>query len=187
MRDGLMKSFKVIFCVVISIFFFPGISSAHQNGKVCSLDAAYSAGVKDANRDKDKRDDYSEPCEALLNKKYRQGYHDASNDSDTHHDGSHDQPKKQCLDHFGEKVCGYDCKKNVTNVMCAPKPNQQCIKGSFDEIACGFSCVKSGMSIKCATKHKYTCVAGSFDEIKCGKNCRKSFGHIECDEYDLGS
>lgn len=179
-----MKVYKVLLSAVMSVVLIPGIMFGHQSNKVCSLDAAYSAGVKDANRAEHQRDDYAEPCEALLNKKYREGYHDASQSAEDHHNS---EPEKQCLDHFGEKVCGYDCKKNVTNVMCAPKPNQQCIKGSFDEIACGYSCVKSGMKVKCATKHKYTCVAGSFDEIKCGKNCRKSFGRIECDEYDLGS
>ena len=151
----------------------------------CNPDAAYAAGMNDGKNGEDMNAYYANDCppDAGIQAAYRSGYqfglaHSTSGTSTTpaaHH---------QCVSSFGNKVCGYHCKKSGSEARCASTPDQFCVKGGFDEIACGYNCVKTDFAVRCAKRPKHNCVSDMVGSIKCGRNCRIEYGSVQCDSEE---
>ncbi|MBU2705659.1 hypothetical protein KCM76_06685 [Zooshikella marina] len=94
-------------------------------------------------------------------------------------------PKYQChKEAFGEKTCGYDCKKSAFDGwVCATHPEMNCVKDVTD-VVCGYNCRKEYTDVKCdkPPPHlkpqyrgpKYQCNKDAFGKEACGYDCKKS-------------
>ena len=151
----------------------------------CNPNAAYAEGVNDGKNGEDMNSDYASDCprDDGINVAYRRGYRfglaNASSDPSTPAAAQH-----RCVSSFGNKVCGYNCKKSGTEARCASTPDQFCVKGPFDVIACGYNCVKTDFAARCAKRPRHNCVSDMAGEIKCGRNCRVEYGSLECDSEE---
>ena len=151
-------------------------------GNLCSTGEAYAAGVNDAKNNEDMDTDFSLGCPSPegLNASYREGYeygleHARRSTSVVTPGGVVAQ---ECVTNFGEKVCGYNCKRAGTNVRCASSPEQQCVANDFGEIGCGYSCVATSQGVGCATRRRDTCAADAMGHVVCGRNCREEFVRV---------
>lgn len=186
-----MRKLIAVCAIFLPILSFAQSQQEYQRTKVCNPDAAFAAGLNAGKSNDDMEVNFAAKCGAYtktLNAKYADGYKFGYlNQKEQLHETYNRRqykPPEQCLETFGKKVCGYDCKKSFNKVMCAEKPSQQCIVGNFGNIECGYSCIKAGQSIACAKHKNHTCVGNSFGDIKCGKHCFKKFNTITCDVYE---
>ncbi len=169
----------ILICEITTVAFAQGnlIQSDH-----CTIDAAYANGVLDAKNKVNSRVDFAVVCDVpkdfhdRLNAVYRSGYQNgAANISVS---------QESCLTSAsGDKVCGYDCKKDrYDEVTCAPFPTQDCLKDRYTQkVVCGYNCIKStNGTVYCGKFYDDNCIQDPYGIAKCGLNCRLEGGSIHC-------
>lgn len=60
--------------------------------------------------------------------------------------------KKSCIEAYGKKACGYDCKEAYGQLACAQNPEDNCVV-SYGKIRCGFKCEAKHGDIKCGEEN----------------------------------
>ena len=190
MRNSLV-TLLVLFPCLAAVFGCAALKEEYIK-TTCNESAAYAAGINDANSGNDMQSNYASQCPANpieLNQRYQAGYKYAlahkptqiNVDVDT--GGRGRRGNRQCIRNFVMEICGYDCKRSGANARCAPRPDQECMVGTFDEIACGYSCIKNSMGdVKCAQHRGENCAKDMVGNVKCGRDCRIDFGQLKCDE-----
>jgi len=90
--------------------------------------------------------------------------------------------RKECIEHNGQKTCGYDCKQSGGEVKCASSSEQRCVVAPSGQVLCGYDCVTTTHSAKCGKYLYDNCVADMSGNIRCGNNCyvREDDGQVVC-------
>lgn len=151
----------------------------------CNPDAAYAAGMNDGKNGEDMVPDYASSCPSDdgINAAYRKGFQFglARGAAATSVPAT---ARPHCISSFGNKICGFDCKKSGTQAKCASTSDQKCVVGPFQEIECGYNCVKTAFAARCAKRMRHNCVSDGAGDVKCGLNCRVDYGNLTCDSEE---
>lgn len=123
-------------------------SCASMMEDYCSENTAYSAGVNDARNGQDMNAHYAYSCPADMKEQatesYNKGYHTGLEAGEK---GSGQinvvlgggGPKRECLEKYGKRVCGYNCVEAYGNIRCASRPDHNCVE-AYGDIRCGRDC-----------------------------------------------
>ena len=169
---------QMLFLLIMSVFLTACAKIPHLTNikkDTCNPHAAYAAGVNDATKNIEMKQNYGLNCYT--------NYNHIDVQYKTHTD-MYSSKKQVCLSSADEIICGYDCKESKGKAKCAKYPAQQCIVGNLGEIACGYNCKKSANKVKCADRPHQHCIVGNFGEIACGYDCKKSLDNeIKCAKH----
>jgi len=188
-----VKAFIAIFISALALSACASFVAELEQGYVaghCTITAAYSQGLSDGENRRLAVANYATDCpdnKDALNAEYLSGYKDgvrSRHHEDRHSRGRHPYPEHECIESFGDKVCGYNCVQAGSKIRCAATPYEQCLAGDWDEIACGYNCMKNSGKVKCARYRIHNCVSTSFGEITCGLNCRIDFSQAVCERKE---
>ena len=130
----------------------------------CNYEYGYAQGVNSAKSDLplytnlDREGVCSEEGKKELLKGNREGYNfvlaskpsttNITLNNETNSYGSSPRVKKECLEAYGKKVCGYHCKSAYGVVKCAPKSDMDCV-AAYGNIECGYNCIAQYGQITC--------------------------------------
>ncbi len=179
MKNLSLRCFYIAIFMAIILLLINGCAAIKASS--CTTNAAYSTGVNDARNQHNMSTNYASICDSnndAINTAYREGYQSVN--SNNQNNGISSGP--QCINNFGDKICGYNCVKSINNVRCASTSDQQCLADNFGNIACGYGCIKSINEVKCAPNPNQNCVTDTAGNIICGKNCVEKYGRVKCDD-----
>jgi len=122
----------------------------------CDYDGAFEAGTNaaranEAMNGKNHAAFCDKPARGTVIRAYRAGY-EAEKERSANYaraaGAGQGYPKKECLEAYGEKACGYDCKAVGGHVKCAYDPGHSCLV-RFAGIVCGLNCREEFGEVKC--------------------------------------
>jgi hypothetical protein len=124
----------------------------------CNYEYGYAEGVNDAKSERNMFPpvDRDNACTIdgleQAKKGYREGYTFIvkSRPSNTHItiENGKFRERRQCLEAFGKKACGYNCVSGYGSVRCADVPEKKCL-AAYGKIKCGFNCEAKYGDIQC--------------------------------------
>lgn len=142
--------------LLVSLFILS--SCASMTADQCNYDYGYAEGVNDAKSELNMFPpvDRDNVCTIdgleLAKKGYREGYSFVlkSRLSKTNITVSNSSflTRRQCLEAFGKKSCGYNCVSGFGQVKCADNPEKKCL-AAFGKIKCGHNCEAKFGDIVC--------------------------------------
>lgn len=128
----------------------------------CGYDAGYKQGVNDAQRGLAMQGQVPDICTADSIADTAQGYREGytfmienqptqvnvlyGTDNVTEIKGF--VPQEECIEAYGDRVCGYGCIEAYGDIRCASNPQHKCME-SYGEIYCGLNCTESYGEVTC--------------------------------------
>ena len=146
--------------LIASMFLLTACSTLKSTD--CNYDYGYSHGVNAAqaglqmNTNLDRESVCSDEGKKALSLGYREGFSlvlksrpsttniTVNNDSSS----SRTRIKKECLEAYGTRVCGYKCQSGYGKVKCASRPDMDCL-AAYGDIQCGHNCIAQYGQITC--------------------------------------
>lgn len=135
----------------------PGLMAAaeqHIRDHSCNYDGAYEWGNNEARKGAAMNGSaLASHCppkaRAAVMKGYRDGYQAGQKRERDHVVVLRETyPAKKCLEAYGERACGYDCKAAGGKVVCAKDPSHSCLV-HYGEIHCGLRCREEFGEVVC--------------------------------------
>ncbi|MFY7992278.1 MAG: hypothetical protein ACOVP4_03215 [Bacteriovoracaceae bacterium] len=133
-------------------------SCATMKPENCNYDYGYAQGVNDAKSELNMYPpvDRDKVCTIdgleLAKKGYREGYtfvlKSKPHQTNITVNSGNFRSRRQCLEAFGKKSCGYNCVSGFGQVRCADNPEKKCL-AAFGKIKCGHDCEAKFGDIVC--------------------------------------
>lgn len=145
----------VKYFLLVSLFILS--SCATMKPENCNYEYGYAEGVNDAKSERNMFPpiDRDKVCTIdgleQAKKGYREGYSfvlkTRPSSTNITFNNTHGQ-RRQCLEAFGKKACGYNCVSGYGLVKCAEAPEKKCL-AAFGKIKCGHDCEAKFGNIEC--------------------------------------
>lgn len=120
----------------------------------CDKDAAYDAGMNDARNENDMNSAAYNSCGkdgAAAKKAYREGFQaglKSGKRTEVVVVSAASARPRGCLEAYGRKECGYDCKEAYGKIRCGTSPEHNCVE-AYGKIECGLNCRENFGRIEC--------------------------------------
>jgi hypothetical protein len=119
---------------------------------LCKTEGAYTQGYNDGHGAGRMDSSFASMCPAeqdALRRAYRDGFEKgAARIAAEPRPAIPPNGEWRCLESFGKKVCGYDCREAFGRVRCAQREGDNCV-AAFGSIRCGTRCREQFGEIQC--------------------------------------
>lgn len=125
----------------------------------CNYNSAFRKGYNDAQTDKPMSTDLEQSCDPTLRTQVSTGYMDGYQayvkakpmEVNVGQTGPQQQTQVSgwtCLESYGKKECGFDCKQAYGSIKCAKESSHNCVENSGN-IFCGLNCQVQNNQVSC--------------------------------------
>lgn len=154
---------SIIFLSAVASATFAGCAAMYLRGADCNRDKAYARGMNDGQHGHMMNEQVADMCapadQSVVHEGYRAGYQDgragttapvvvaaiAGNGGGVVVAG----PPPRCIEAYGKRACGYDCKEAYGNLACGRTPDENCVE-AYGKLRCGVACREHFGQIECA-------------------------------------